>query len=150
MSEPWVVVGVGSPHGDDQIGWQVAQGVVQRLGLEEGQLHLLSRPVSQLWSLLHVPRLLIIDACQAGLPAASLRRVTIEQLESQTTGLLSSHGLGVAELLRLANHMAMEVEQIHLYGVQLQQTSPLAELSQSLKDALPHLVDQVVAEIALE
>lgn len=147
MFEPWVIVGVGSPHGDDQIGWCVAQLLAEQFEAGELELQLLTRPVSQLWTLLNSPRLLIIDACLADLPTATLRRITLEQLETQSTGLLSSHSLGVAELLTLAKGMGMQIDHLRIFGIQLLQTEPMAELSPQLKVALPRIVDQLVAEI---
>ena len=92
----WMVVGLGSPHGDDVLGWRVAGAVAARLGTEavlaDGAARLLP-------ALAAARRALVVDAA-AGLPPGAVRELPPEALRRGAP--LSSHGLGLAEALAAA------------------------------------------------
>lgn len=101
------IIGVGSPLGADQFGWQAVEWL-QHSDLRKrfSDLQLIfeqsDRPgVLLLQSLRGAYAAIIIDAMQAGLSAGTVRTFTPEQLLMQPTGLFSSHAFGVAESLAL-------------------------------------------------
>jgi Ni,Fe-hydrogenase maturation factor len=55
------ILGIGSPSGDDQAGWLVADAL-QDAGLEDVDIDKLDRPGTSLIPLLAVSRLILIDA----------------------------------------------------------------------------------------
>ncbi len=106
----WTVAGLGSPHGDDALGWRVARAVAARLGTEavlaDGAARLLP-------ALAAARRALVVDAA-AGLPPGAVREVTPEALRRGAP--LSSHGLGLAEALAAAR-AAGGAREVRVFGV---------------------------------
>ena len=106
----WTVAGLGSPHGDDVLGWRVAGAVAARLGTEavlaDGAARLLP-------ALAAARRALVVDAA-AGLPPGAVRELPPEALRRGAR--LSSHGLALAEALAAAR-AAGGAREVRIFGV---------------------------------
>lgn len=106
-----LILGVGSPFGADRLGWQAVQALEQQpLAAQFPQLDIRfeqsDRPGSRLLSLLRqVDAAVIIDAMRSGMSAGSVRRFENSALVGET-GLMSTHGFGVAEALALGRTLA--------------------------------------------
>ena len=69
-----MVMGLGSPHGDDQVGWCVIDNLEQD-GVVVAALRKVKDPVDILEDLAGVERLFVVDACKSGGQPGSITRL---------------------------------------------------------------------------
>lgn len=117
------VIGIGSPHVGDQVGWQVVDYLkqdhaLQTLSEERIKLITCDRPGLSLLDYLQGTRLaILVDAIDGG-EAGNIRCLQQEQLLSDD-GRFSSHSLGVADALKIGEKMDMLPETVVLYGMEV-------------------------------
>lgn len=109
-----LVVGIGSPHGNDRLGWDVVDAVARHL--EPGSAAVTVRraqvPSDLLDWLDECDRLIVCDACRMGMPLGSIRRWNWpdpEILSQQLAGSHSWHLPGVLELSATLGRLPPEV-----------------------------------------
>jgi len=119
-----LILGVGSPFGADRLGWQAVEALA-RLPLAAQFPHLdirfeqSDRPGSRLLALLgQADAALIIDAMRSGLPAGSVRRFSLDELSAES-GLMSTHGFGVADALALGRTLGGLPGEIVVVGIEM-------------------------------
>ena len=138
-------VGIGSPHGDDQIGWCIADlladqpspGVVVRKA---------SVPADLLDWLDGTVLLGVCDASRGGHPAGTVQRLDwqggIEAADSQVLrvlarpGISDTHGFGLAAVLDLAHRLGQLPARVIVWAVEGQTFEPDSELSPQVQGAL--------------
>lgn len=116
------IIGVGSPFGADAVGLHAIDWLQQepRLTALPFQLEFvaLDRPGSGLLAQFEgVGVVLVIDAMLSGQSAGTVQRLSTETLVSQGA-LPSSHSLGVAETLALAEVLGALPRKLFLYGIE--------------------------------
>lgn len=124
-----LVVGVGSPHGDDQAGWMV----VERLGLDPGDqsdvaVRKAATPADLLNWIDEVKQLIICDAVGGAGPSGSISRWTwpTDRLVRDGSG---THDFCLPDVLRLADRIGKLPEQVTIYGIEIANRQPLASIS---------------------
>lgn len=143
---PVRIVGIGSAHGADRVGWQAIdeigrRGLVQRLPPGVVSLHRCAVP-AQLVNLLEGCRLALLLDAVAAEPGALLRLRPGELEAGGTT--LSAHGLGVRESLQLLSALAAEPPQVRIIGIGI--GDPPGELPPGFDyEALERLVETELA-----
>lgn len=138
------VVGVGTPHGDDRVGWEAAARLRERLterakvDAVSDPLALLDGPPCRVW--------IVIDASRgAGIPG-SMHRFEWPDSRFMSGDGVSSHGVGLATALQLADAINRLPPRVVVFAIEGESGEPGAGLSASVAAALPELVDRVVAE----
>jgi hydrogenase maturation protease len=115
------IVGVGSPFGDDCVGWQAAcyleQQINQRYPGSLQRCDLLDRPGAVLLDYLKPGDgiILLLDAVVAQPGMAKVASYTLEDLAGEQA--VSSHGFGVAETLTLGRTLGLLHSEIYLLGI---------------------------------
>jgi hydrogenase maturation protease len=135
------VIGIGSPHGDDQVGWRL----VKELGIPEGpsvRSSLIATPMDLLDTLDGADILVLVDACVAGLSPGTVI-VRDWPCDCDERGTESSHGLGVDVVLRLAESLGRLPRRVKLFGVQSSGSEPLAGFGPEVERAWPTIVEQL-------
>lgn len=119
------IIGVGSPFGSDQLGWQAVDWLAGcELGRQFPALQLkysrADRPGALLLEQLGgVEGAVIIDAMQGGLPPNTLRTFTPEQMLEQCTGLVSCHGFGIADSIALGASLGELPQHLLVIGIEM-------------------------------
>jgi len=114
------VIGLGSPFGDDRVGWQVIE--LLRPGLEDiGPIELiaLDRPGAALVNWMQgVDWLILIDAIN---PQGSPGRVVRLDPEAVTppVGIPTSHALNLAEAIALAETLGLCPSRVEIYAIEI-------------------------------
>lgn len=144
----YAVLGVGSAHGDDQIGWLLIDYLSQRPLADAIVLEKLSAPGASLVECFQrYDRLLVIDACQIGAAAGEyvLMPDAADYLLSADTQRIgfSSHAFSVVEACQLANQLQLPLPQVSLFLVQIEQTETMASISNTLKVRIPDYINAV-------
>jgi len=150
------VLGIGSPHGDDQVGWLLLDQLQQSPCLTQAdclKIHWekVSSPVTSLVNHLSVyDYILVMDAADLGLtPGESLFLEDAEAAFEHQETVVSSHAMGLQESWQLAKVLQMNLPRISLYLVQFEQTEPMAPMSQSLNDKIPDMLE-IVTHVLLQ
>lgn len=117
------IIGVGSPFGADALGLQAVERLQQepRLSALPYQLEYvaLDRPGSALLTQFEEAGvIMLIDAMLSEQSAGTVQRLATEMLVRQGA-LPSSHSLGVAETLALAEALGVLPRELFIYGIEV-------------------------------
>jgi hydrogenase maturation protease len=92
------------------------------------------------------PRLLVVDAVDAGVPAGTLLRFEGKALDG-LPGKASVHQLGFADLMIALKLLGESPEEVVVLGVQPMSTEWGAELTPPVENALGPLLNAVIAQL---
>lgn len=150
MTTPAImVIGVGSPQGDDWVGWELAE----RLRASEVlapwsariSISLHDRPGA---ALLQVWRgggqVILLDAVRSGAAPGTVHRFDAADLMAQPRQL-STHGFGVADAVQLAAALDALPPSLRFFGVEIDPAHTEMCLSDTVHAALPALVEEIEA-----
>jgi len=140
------VVAIGSPHGDDQAGWRIAERFRDRGNVNAGVVAL-SDASQLLESIDKCDRLIVVDAC-----CGSGKPGTVTRLEWPDERIVerhshSTHGIGVADVLQLAESLDRLPREVLIFGIELSQCQPGLPLSDVVECALSELEEKILLEI---
>jgi hydrogenase maturation protease len=138
-----LVVGIGSPHGDDQAGWLVAVKLAARqtaITVRRAQV-----PVDLLDWLDGVERLIVCDACEPAGQPGSIRH-WIWPAELTPLRAVSSHGLDIASVLSLAETLGKLPSQVHVWGIEAAHCEPGDEVSPVVMCAVERIATAIHEE----
>lgn len=148
------IIGVGSPFGDDRLGWVAAEQLRQSRRFAAFPPDSISISTRDRPGVLLAPeweaaaKVLLLDAVRSGAPPGTLHRVEGREIVSRGRSL-SSHGLGVAEALELARALGAPVEACVLHGIEADPRNDRGEIvSAAVQRALPALCNRVECEVA--
>jgi len=118
---PLRVLGLGSPAGDDQVGWLCIEALEHARALAwlpSGRVSLfaLDRPGAGLLHYLEGAKGVILIDALAGDPPGVIHRLESREIFTPDR-FLSSHGFGVAFALNLARELKVLPPKLVLYGV---------------------------------
>jgi hydrogenase maturation protease len=141
-----LVLGIGSPHGDDRIGWLAVEKIRRRSPVPV-VAHTVSGGIELLEHLSDCEAAFVIDAAYpAGTPGA-MQSVVWPHVAIAGTPLLSTHGLSLFEALRLAEILGSLPRHVSIHTVEALCTSPGDSLSGEVARQLEPLVDAVLRDI---
>ena len=146
MSAATRVIGLGSPHGDDQAGWRLIETLRGRLELEVA-IRAVGDPTELLDCLDGCRRLVIVDACHTGAPAGTITRLSWPDPRILHQHRHSTHRFGVPAVLHLAQQLHRLPEHVVLLGVEVAACHALSEMSEAVASALEELQRRVLIEI---
>ncbi|MCA9077516.1 MAG: hydrogenase maturation protease [Planctomycetaceae bacterium] len=142
-------VGIGSPHGDDQIGWKVADRLREAsnpcLSIRQA-----STPSQLLDWLEGVRCLLVCDAFEqlGSAPIiATIHRWEWPTNEIEQVRSTNSHTFGLPAVLELAAKLGTLPDRVIVLGVPGHQFDAFADVSLDVELRLPCVVEQVLGEI---
>jgi hydrogenase maturation protease len=141
------VFGLGSPHGDDTIGWLVARELEGRVS-RGVRIREIAAPAQILDHLEGVGKLVLIDGCRMGLPPGTVVRFEWPHAVFQDSRPASTHGLGLAEMLHLASMVGRLPACVTLFGVEIVHADAGAAVSAKVIESLPILVTEVLEELS--
>jgi hydrogenase maturation protease len=126
-----LIAGLGSPHGDDRLGWCVVAELLPRL-----PVGVTARKVGGGLELLEClegrDSVIVIDAsAPAGRPG-TIRAFDWPDGDLEAPAFLSSHGVGLAEALRLAEALGRLPRRLRIVAVEASDLAPGAPLSDAV------------------
>ncbi|MEW6314676.1 MAG: hydrogenase maturation protease [Pseudomonadota bacterium] len=143
--------GVGSPFGDDQIGWLVVRtavecGYVERFALS--RIEALDRPgINLLERFAGLDMAVVVDAMQSGMNAGTIRRFEQNEL-GKDCRMLSGHGLGLAETLALGRSLDLLPGHVIVYGIEIGAAGATSQISASVEAAMSCLLEKLAADLS--
>ncbi|BCD92332.1 hydrogenase [Francisella halioticida] len=122
MKQRTLILGIGSPFADDQFGWFVADklaGIVKEKNIQNIIVESADRPGLNLLTYLNSDynKVILIDAVYAKVAPGTEFYFKAKDILS-FNGFLSSHSLGVAQSLALADAIGMDISNVEFYGVE--------------------------------
>lgn len=148
-------VGIGSPHGDDQIGWSIADALAAT-ALAGVAIRKASVPADLIDWLEGVDLLGVCDACHSGSPAGTVQRLEWQRsrdsarssilTSSAQTRASGSHGLGLSAVLDLARQLGRLPDRVIVWGIEGEVFQPVEELSPRVRCLLPAITAAIRSE----
>lgn len=141
------IIGIGSPFGDDRLGWLAAEMLRAAPALQSaaGQIEILvlDRPGSALlshWQ--NADTVILIDAMRSGQTPGSLHCIAADRIDGDSS-TTSSHGFGVAAALDLARALGELPDRCYVCGIEIDTSHAGEDLSPTTRAALPGLVHRI-------
>jgi hydrogenase maturation protease len=147
LPRPVRVVGLGSPAGDDAVGWAAVDDLQKAIRKEGIEFHRVPGGQGLLDVLDGRGTLIVIDAARGDGSPGTIHRFDefagrLDVLRPGTT-----HGLGAAAALELAATLRLLPPRVVVFGMEAADLSPGAALSPAVTAALPELVRRVAVEL---
>ena len=146
------VLGIGSPFGDDQLGWKAVDLFQKQKDLQPfllvGRLSFecCDRPGPALLDYMNgVSTVFLIDAVKSHSPLGTIHRYKEDEIESNCK-TFSSHGFGLAEAIQLGRVLDVLPKNLILYGIEVGDLTS-ESLTPVIESALIPLVEQMTDEI---
>jgi hydrogenase maturation protease len=143
------ILGIGSPFGDDQLGWKVVDHIRQQAHWNPHAVtfECLDRPGLTLLSYFDHRHVFLIDAVQSEQAPGTLHHLEGEQIGT-INPTLSSHGIGLAQSIALAQSLDRMPASLAFYGIEAHpQYFQSGTLSAQVRDAIPRLGQQITEHI---
>lgn len=141
-------VGLGSFHGDDQIGWSIAEQLQKE---EVVPVRLAMVPADLLHWMEGLEELILCDACAGHEEVGTILRLTWQPGVgfSKVVFLRSSitHQMSLPEVLQLAESLGVLPAKVHVYAVKASGFGAGQPLSPELQNLLPTIIQQLVCEL---
>ncbi|MCM2369701.1 hypothetical protein [Aporhodopirellula aestuarii] len=112
------VIGIGSPHGDDQFGWSVVDHIAN-IGLQDVTLAKVGHPIDLIGSLEANDRVVLVDA-GVGLPVdVPFRKLCFADAHDrnliQTIRHRGTHDMGLASVLQMAQSLQKPTDHVTIW-----------------------------------
>ena len=149
MSNGCRVIAIGSPHGDDQVAWRLAERLRSRPELSKNVITL-NEPLRLLDHLDGCDRLVILDACYGNAVPGTVTRLEWPDERIQIRHAHSSHGFGPEGALQLAEKLDRMPPNVVLFGIEIGSCAPGDSVSEAVESALGVLESTVLLEMGTQ
>ncbi len=143
---PIVVACFGSSHGDDQAGWRLAATLQQTSQVPARVLAILE-PTQLIEALANCRRLILVDACRRGKEPGAITRLRWTDPRIIACPSHSTHGMGVSDTLRLADRLGRLPPLVEVYGIEIADCSPGADVTPVVSWAVAKLASLILEEL---
>ena len=141
-----VVAGVGSPFGDDQAGWRLVE-MLERCPNVPAQLWKIEDATKLLDALDGCGRLIIVDACRGVCQVGAVTRLKWPDPRISKRHTHSTHGVGVFDVLRLADSLRRLPSEVVIYGIEVGDCEPGREICPEVLRTLAKLEAVISSEL---
>jgi len=151
-----LIVGFGSPHGNDQLGWKVIDSLVDKFEKlpqpDQSIKYFRSKGNGIDWyiELENVNRVILIDAVISDeIPGGLIHQPfdnIIEPLHLTTTLPPSSHGIEISQSVELARTLYPSVKDYFFLGATVSHDTRTSNLSEDTLDSISKLANYVWSE----
>jgi hydrogenase maturation protease len=141
-----LVVGIGSPSGDDRFGWSVAELLSGRLP-PRCQIRRAAAPADLLDWLSDCEELIVCDACRGWGDAGKVVCWEWGNLPPIAVEFAGTHDLGLIAVLTLAHRLGMLPKRVLIWAVEAPVASPTMS-DQWLTPCIASAADYVARQIA--
>ncbi|ARB93718.1 hydrogenase maturation protease [Legionella longbeachae] len=146
------VLGIGSPFGDDQAGWEVAEALKRQLAActaISAHVHIerIDHPGIRLVELLRTSdTVFLIDAVRSNSTLGTIHQFTNEDIVDSAPKF-STHNIGVLQALQIASALNELPNHLLFYGIEINTITLDTILSEEVKSAIARLTIQLKNEI---
>ncbi|MEZ6123272.1 MAG: hydrogenase maturation protease [Planctomycetaceae bacterium] len=141
------VIGIGSPHGDDQAGWLVVDLLEKGSGLfSQAVVRKVASPIEILHWASGCDHLILCDACQGTGDAGTITRFDWTELLGQRIRWSGSHDVSLEAALQLLDRLVNPRPEITLWGIEIESASPCQPPCETVQRAARELASQIVRD----
>lgn len=138
MSGSPLILGLGSPHGDDQAGWLVvdylrARGVANARKVADG--------IEVLLAMQNATDVVIVDASMPANRPGILRWFKWPAQDPTASNPVSTHGLGLVDSLRMADALGESPREVTIVTIEAASVAPASNVSNVVARAVGELAD---------
>lgn len=141
-----LVVGIGSPHGDDQAGWIIADRLAVAADAARFQVRKAKSPSELLDWLDGVDRLIVCDACRGLGAAGQVRSWQWPDVSLSAPMWSGTHDLSLPAALQLAERLGRLPDTVVVWSVEAANANTLSPLSPQVDAALVDLTRQLIVD----
>lgn len=141
------IIAIGSPFGDDRLGWVAAEQLqdspVLRFAEKQVMITMLDRPgpaVISHWR--DADAAIIIDAVRSGAEPGTVHCLTADDINNNNA-TPSTHGFGIAAALELAGTLGQLPDKLVLCGIEMDPMHEGDAPGKKVRAALPLLVHKI-------
>lgn len=145
-----IIVGLGSPFGDDRFGWLVIERLQNELSEADDVTTICCDRSGVDWIHQYQPaeKLIFVDAVKSGKVPGTLHHMILTPSEfDNLPAAYSSHGVGIREGLAIAAEVVELPEMIEFYGLELEQCDADTEVSEIIAEQTPALAKQLLTRL---
>ena len=139
------MVGIGSPHGDDQVGWEIARALEKR-ALAQAVVRLARTPDDLLDCVDPVRPVMIFDACRGAGAVGSVHRWEWPTAALDEMHWSGTHQISLPGVLALAGQLEQLPASVTIWGVEVAATRPGEALSNEVAEGAKHVVELICQE----
>ena len=145
-----LVVGLGSPYGDDQIGWMACEQLKNELGhISEVEFVTCDRSgLEWLSRISDAGQVFFIDAMRSGEKPGTVKKIDLNTTQwNEQSVSLSSHGINFKDAIEVAQSLGDLPGLISIWAVEMDQCHYDSDLSESVKSVFPTLLQRIKSDI---
>ena len=142
-----LVVGIGSPHGDDQVGWRVIEEIRNAPLAEEITLRFANSPVHLLDWLDDCQQLYVCDGCRGLGAAGTLGSWRWPAKELTQVVWSGTHDLSLTAVLQLADQLGCLPRHVEVWAVELNHACSGETISPEVAAVVPHVAEAIRREL---
>lgn len=142
------VIGIGSPHGDDQAGWLVCDMLQQGLD-PRVRVGKVASPIDVIDHLDGVAHLWLCDACHSSRRAGSVHRWIWPDEEIRSCRFGGTHDVDLGSALRLAERLDRLPSRVVIWGIEIAGACPGEEVALATRTAVATVAQAIEGEVGL-
>lgn len=142
LADVSVVVGLGSPHGDDRAGWDIIDRLAARSEIAVAKAR---DGVDLLQMFAEREHVLVIDAAVPRGNPGRLNRFRWPDSDLNGVTASSTHALGLVDALRLAEAIGRAPRRLTIITIEAKEFSPCSSLSEEVDESADRLVEALIS-----
>ena len=142
-----LIVGIGSPHGDDRVGWEIANQLKSRAGMR-ADIRIARTPHDLLDWIDGYEQLIICDACRGAGDIGSCHRWAWPSGQLTSVRWSGTHQVSLPSVLALAAQLNLLPPEVHIRGVEIQHANPELPLSAQVAAGAERVVAEIMGELS--
>lgn len=146
MHQQTLVVGIGSHHGDDQLGWLVAKKLAGGLG-DHCQVRIALTPLDLLDWIDQCHMLYLVDACQGQGQPGMVHRWTWPNAAIRLSRWSGTHDFDLPAVLTLADELGQLPRQVVIWAIERDCYSTQESISSTLVKSIDMVANRILGEI---
>ncbi len=133
-TEKTLIVGLGSPNGNDQLGWLIIDELKQKT-TQPNLTFFKSKSNGSDWfhEINDHQQIIFIDAVLSEEPIGSLIEVSVGDLDQLSSNSSSSHNISLADSLSLARSLDYLDAVVRIIGISIEQDNHVKKIKNELK-----------------
>ncbi|QDV51939.1 Hydrogenase maturation protease [Gimesia fumaroli] len=143
-----MIAGIGSPHGDDCVGWEIANAIQSRIS-DRASIRLVRTPDALLDWIEDVQELVICDACQGAGEVGSVHQWEWPCQELESINWSGTHNLSLPAVLALAQQLERLPASVRIWGVEVQQVQPDQSMSNAVEAGAKIAADSICKALSI-
>lgn len=149
FTKNFLLVSVGSPHGDDQIGWVIGDELYKRFN-DFISHKKVTEPINLIHYLGNATQLHLVDACVSENSSQIIHRLEFPENTTRflkafaTTG---SHDFNLLQVLELANELGVLPESTVVWAIACEKFGKSDSISDELESRISDIVETIGKEL---